>query len=164
MVETKQKSLRIGGYGATSEADGTQASTATPKPPSTSGGGGSTTPRGGSTTPRGANTPRGGQRAAGLPITPTKAVNPDGVKKGFSIFFNDDIPAEEFDDFLNNMDKLPKEPQDGAKPFKSLEEALTEKFDINEFTSMSQRLKNVPNQSHRVKDLIPAPLYLLTKR
>lgn len=90
MVESKQKSLRIGGYGATSEADTSQAS-ATPKPSSTPGGG-STTPKGGSTTPRGANTPRGGQRGVSLPITPTKAVNPDGVKKGFSIFFNDDIP------------------------------------------------------------------------
>lgn len=62
------------------------------------------------------------------------------------------------------MDNLPKEVQEGVKSYKSLDEALTEKFDINEFTSMNQRLKNVPNQSHKVKDLIPAPLYLLTKR
>jgi hypothetical protein len=43
------------------------------------------------------------------------------------------------------MDGIQKDPQDGVKPFKSLDEALTEKFDINEFTSLNQRLKNVPN-------------------
>ena len=45
-----------------------------------------------------------------------------------------------------------------------LDDALNDKFDINESSTLTQRLKCIPNQSHKVKDLIPAPLFLLTKK
>lgn len=51
-----------------------------------------------------------------------------------------------------------------SKSYKSLDDALSEKFDINEFATLNQRLKNVTNQVLKVKDLLPAPHYLLTKR
>jgi hypothetical protein len=51
-----------------------------------------------------------------------------------------------------------------TKTFKSLDDALTEKFDINEFSTLPQRLRNVTNQVLKAKDLLPSPHYLLTKR
>ena len=54
---------------------------------------------------------------------------------------NDDLPPEEFKDFLSSLDKLITEE---GKGFKSLDEAMQEKFDINEVTTLAQRHKNVP--------------------
>jgi hypothetical protein len=62
---------------------------------------------------------------------------------------------------LNQLDALVN-PKDGS--FKSLSEALSDSFDINEVSTLTQRLKNVPLQPFRVKDMQPLPLFLLTKR
>ncbi len=51
-----------------------------------------------------------------------------------------------------------------TKNFKSLDEALSENFDINDFSTLPQRLKNVTNQVIKVKDLLPSSHFLLTKR
>jgi hypothetical protein len=53
-------------------------------------------------------TPRGAAKA-NLPTTPTKTPNKDGTFNfNFaSIFSNDELPADEFKDYLNNMDTVP---------------------------------------------------------
>jgi hypothetical protein len=135
------KSPRAGG-GGTTPREGAAAS-----------GGGNTTPRSyytgyGSTTPRGYRGP--------IPATPSNLGDSNTIKRG-DLFKNEELPPEEFEDFLTQLDKQ-------TQPYKSLDDALAEKFDINEVTTIQQRLKNVPQQSYRVKDLGPAPLYLLTKR
>jgi hypothetical protein len=101
MAETKQKNARVNAYGADIDLD-TGLPRANPS--------GSTTPTK-STTPKGvysglSTTPRG---KSNLPVTPTKMANADGtfsfnVK---SIFSNNELPVEEFDDFLTNMDSIP---------------------------------------------------------
>jgi len=48
--------------------------------------------------------------------------------------------------------------------FSSLDDALNEPFEINDYSNLKQRFKNVLLQPRNMSDLYPAPLYLLTKR
>ena len=72
---------------------------------------------------------------------------------------NDEIPAEEFRDFHSTLNIF-----SDSGDFKSLDDALLEKFDIKEYSNIEQRHKFVAEQSYKVSDLWPTPLYLLTKR
>lgn len=103
-------------------------------------------------------TPRTFNRAAGLPSTPSSVLSGFGAD-GF--FKTDDLPPDEFNDCLNQLDSFVN-PKDGS--FKSLSDALSENFNINEVSTLNQRLKSVPLQPYRVKDMHPVPLFLLTKR
>ena len=113
MSETKQRNMRIGGAGG--YGGGLDDEAGFPKPsPKLGESGTSTTPRGPgqSTTPRGlksglSTTPRGAAKA-NMPTTPTKTPNKDGTFSfNFaSIFSNEDLPAEEFRDFLNTLDGM----------------------------------------------------------
>eukprot|EP00352_Strombidinopsis_acuminata_P005382 CAMPEP_0176355840 /NCGR_PEP_ID=MMETSP0126-20121128/13581_1 /TAXON_ID=141414 ORGANISM="Strombidinopsis acuminatum, Strain SPMC142" /NCGR_SAMPLE_ID=MMETSP0126 /ASSEMBLY_ACC=CAM_ASM_000229 /LENGTH=106 /DNA_ID=CAMNT_0017708661 /DNA_START=1182 /DNA_END=1502 /DNA_ORIENTATION=- len=62
---------------------------------------------------------------------------------------NDDIFGSDYEDDTN---------------FPSLDDALNEKFEINDYSTLKQRFKNILLQPRRMADLYPAPLYLLTKR
>ena len=111
MSETKQRNMRIGGVGGYGGLDD---EAGFPKPsPKPGESATSTTPRGTarSTTPRKSGlstTPRGAAKA-NMPTTPTKTPTKDGAFSfNFaSIFSNEDLPADEFRDFLNNLDGAP---------------------------------------------------------
>lgn len=80
-----------------------------------------------------------------MPTTPTKTPTKEGnFNFNFaSIFASDEMPAEEFKDYLNEMDN--SIPKSEGKTYMSLDEALQEKFDLNEYSTLTQRLKNVPS-------------------
>ena len=48
--------------------------------------------------------------------------------------------------------------------YPSLDDALEMKFDLNNATNISQRLRNLNCQPRDMKELYPAPFHLLTKR
>jgi hypothetical protein len=56
-----------------------------------------------------------------------------------SIFSNEDLPAEEFKDFLNTIDSAPHKPLEewNGKSYMPLDDALNEKFDINESSTLT---------------------------
>ena len=127
--------------------------------------GGGTTPRQGGLTPRQGITPRSYYQASTTPRGFSRLpATPSSVLSGFGqdgLFKTDDMPPEEFSDALNKLDALVN-PQDGS--FKSLSDALSEPFDIGEVSTLTQRLKNLPLQPYRTKDMHALPLFLLTKR
>lgn len=133
----RQKTPR--GSGAT----GTTPRGTTPRGTTPRGNGTGTTPRG--TTPRaffgGSTTPRGFRGGTSTPRGEGAGDANDGglSARTASILNNDNLPPEEFKDYLSHLDSgLQIPPQEGSngKTWKSLDDALTDKFDINEVSNM----------------------------
>ena len=76
-----------------------------------------------------------------MATTPTRAPNADGTFNfNFaSIFSNEDLPADEFKDFLNTMDGGPLQPMEEwkGKSYMPLDDSLNDKFDINESSTLT---------------------------
>ena len=77
---------------------------------------------------------------------------------------SDENPMGEIgDDYMDRKSKKSVKTVDSIE-FPSLDEALNEPFDLNNITTMAQRLRNLNCQPRETKHLYPAPFLLLAKR